>query len=290
MVRRYIDSEPTSRLAIWARRVAAFALAAAFLAVIIVRWGPFEEIRPLLATFAGALALAILALVLAIAAFVVIWREGSGGLGSALTGMAISFALLAYPAYLGLRAHRLPWIYDITTDPIDPPRYEALAQLRVRDANPSVYQGLYAAEQQRSAYPDIGPLGTNATVQAAYNAVLTVVNKRKDSFLAPYWRIMDARPPLPPRREGRIEAVVYSSLLGLRDDVVIRVRAEPEGARIDARSSSRYGSFDFGANAGRIRALMNDIEEAIRTQRPERPPQPPPAAKKATGKKFQRRR
>src|SRR5205085_2535138 len=180
---------------------------------------------------AGALALAILALVLAIAAFVVIWREGSGGLGAALTGMAISFALLAYPAYLGLRAHRLPWIYDITTDPIDPPRYEALAQLRVRDANPSVYQGLYAAEQQRSAYPDIGPLGTNATVQAAYNAVLTVVNKRKDSFLAPYWRIMDARPPLPPRREGRIEAVVYSSLLGLRDDVVIRVRAEPEGAR-----------------------------------------------------------
>ena len=69
------------------------------------------------------------------------------------------------------------------------------------------------------------------------------------------------------------------------------MRAEPDGARIDARSSSRYGSFDFGTNAARVRTLMNDIEEAIRTQRPERPPAPPPAAKKETGKKkFQRRR
>ena len=64
--------------------------------------------------------------------------------------------------------------------------------------------------------------------------------------------------------------------MGLRDDIVIRVRAEGDGARIDVRSSSRYGSFDFGANAGRVRRLMNDIEDAIRTQRPERPPPTPP--------------
>ena len=44
--------------------------------------------------------------------------------------------------------------------------------------------------------------------------------------------------------------------MGFRDDVVVRVRAEPDGARIDARSSSRYGTFDFGTNAARIRRLM----------------------------------
>ena len=51
----------------------------------------------------------------------------------------------------------MPWLYDITTDPIDPPRYEALARLRPRDANPIAYAGLYAAEQQRfpPAYPDL---------------------------------------------------------------------------------------------------------------------------------------
>jgi len=59
--------------------------------------------------------------------------------------------------------------------------------------------------------------------------------------------------------------------MGFRDDVVVRVRAETDGARIDARSSSRYGTFDFGTNASRIRGLINDIEDAIRGQKPERP-------------------
>src|SRR5712672_741560 len=185
MARRFIHSEPTSRLAIWARRIAGFSLVAAFLAIIIVRSG-LLEIKPALATFAGALAIAVVALLVAFAAFVVIWMEGLAGMAAALSAMLISLALLAYPAYLGYRAYRLPWIYDIPTDPIDPPRYEALARLRPRDANPIAYAGLYAAEQQRAAYPDVGPLATNATPQAAYDAALAVVNKRK-------WRVVDAR-------------------------------------------------------------------------------------------------
>jgi hypothetical protein len=115
------------------------------------------------------------------------------------------------------------------------------------------------------------------------------MNKHKDSFLAPYWRVIEAREPVPGRREGRIEAVAYSSLMGFRDDVVVRVRADPEGARIDARSSSRYGTFDFGTNASRVRRLMNDIEDAIRNQRNERPPAPP-VAKKGLNKKDQGKR
>src|SRR5262249_24310616 len=166
VARRYIHSEPTSRLAIWAFRIAVFALVAAFLAVIIVRSGMLE-IKPALATFAGALAIAVVALLVAFAAFAVIWMEGLAGMRAALAAMAIWLRLLAYPAYLGTKAHRLPWIHDITTDPIDPPRYEVLAPLRGGDANPAAYAGLYAAEQQRGAYPDIGPLGTNATAQAA---------------------------------------------------------------------------------------------------------------------------
>ena len=277
MARRYIPSEPTSRLAIWARRMAGFAFLAAFLAVLIVRSGLLEN-RPALATFAGALATAVVALLLALSAFVVIWMEGLAGIGAAVTAMLVSLALLAYPAYLGIKAYRLPWIYDITTDPIDPPRYEALARLRVRDANPTTYAGLYAADQQRSAYPDVGPLGTNATAQAAYDAALAVVNKRR-------WRVVDARPPQAGRREGRIEAVARTPIMGFRDDVVIRVRAETDGARIDARSSSRYGAFDFGTNAARVRGLMNDIEDAIRAQRPERPPAQQPEKKSTPSKK-----
>jgi uncharacterized protein (DUF1499 family) len=281
MARRYVHSEPTSRLAIWARRMAGFAFAASFLAVIIVRSG-LLEIQPALATFGGALVIAVVALLLALAAFVVIWLEGLAGMGAALAAMLISLALLAYPAYLGLKAYRLPWIYDITTDPIDPPRYEALARVRPRDANPVAYAGLYAAEQQRTAYPDIGPLGVGATPQAAYDAAFAVVTKRK-------WRIVEARAPQAGRRDGRIEAVARTAIMGFRDDVVVRVRADGDGTRIDVRSSSRYGTFDFGANASRIRSLLDDIEDAVAAQKAVKLPAQPPAKKGPPGKKEQKK-
>ncbi len=47
-------------------------------------------------------------------------------------------------------------INDITTDPLDPPRFDVLARLRPRGT--VEYAGLYAAELQRQAYPDIEPL------------------------------------------------------------------------------------------------------------------------------------
>ncbi len=158
------------------------------------------------------------------------------------------------------------WIYDITTDPIDPPRYEALARVRPRDANPVAYAGLYAAEQQREAYPDIGPLGTvNATPQAAYDAAFAVINKRK-------WRVVDARAPQAARREGRIEAVARTPIMGFRDDVVVRIRAEADGARIDVRSSSRYGSVRF---RHQCRAHPRPDERDRRRDRAQKPRAPP---------------
>ncbi len=44
--------------------------------------------------------------------------------------------------------------------------------LRPRDANQSIYAGLYAAEQQRCAYPDIEPLMVLSPPAAAFDAAL----------------------------------------------------------------------------------------------------------------------
>ena len=209
-----------------------------------------------------ALVPSVIAFLLAFAAFVVIWQDGLRGLGRAFAAMGIAGALLAYPAYLSYRAYKLPWLYDITTDPIDPPRYEALTRLRPREANPIAYAGLYAAEQQRVAYPDIEPLDEDATPDVAFKAALAVITKRK-------WIIIDRRPPQPPRREGHIEAVARTLIMGLRDDIVVRVRGGADGSRIDVRSSSRFGSFDFGSNAARIRTLIDDIDEAVGNEKPE---------------------
>jgi uncharacterized protein (DUF1499 family) len=262
MPRKLLPEQPTSRLAIWARRLALFALAAALLSVVIVHSG-ILEVRPALATFGAALVLAVLALLLAFGAFVVIWKDGLSGMGAALSAIVMAAALLAYPTYLVARSWDLPWIYDITTDLIAP-EYVALAKTRSRDANPIIYAGLSSWERQIEAYPDIEPIETDLNPRQAYEAAHAVITKRR-------WRIVDARPPDPSqgRREGRIEAVARTALMGFRDDVIVRVRGEGQGARIDIRSSSRYGSFDFGANAERIRELTDDIYAAFALQRPE---------------------
>jgi hypothetical protein len=208
----------------------------------------------------------------------------------------IGLALIAYPAYLGIKAYRLPAIYDISTDPIDPPQYDAIARLRPRDANPIAYAGLYTAELQHQAYSDIEPDITDSTAQEAYDAAMKVIAKRR-------WRVVDSRPPqsgsptpgtrpvdarLSPAvapRDGIIEAVARTPILGFRDDVVVRIRKTPEGARIDVRSTSRYGRHDLGTNAARVRALIEDIDDVLATPTPEKKtPTPKPKPTQAAGK------
>jgi len=277
-MRRRIAERKVSRFAIWARRIALFSLATTLIAIIIVRSGALD-IVPALSTLAGALVLAVVAILLAFAAGVVIWIEGVGGLKQVATALFIGFALIAYPLYLGVRAYQLPAIYDITTDPIDPPKFEAIARLRPRDANPVTYAGLYAAEQQHAAYSDIEPDLTDSTPDEAYDVALKVITKRK-------WHVVDARPPQPGGlREGHIEAIARTMILGFRDDVVVRVRGTADGARIDVRSASRYGRHDLGGNAARVRALIDDIDNVLAAPHPEKPEKPEKPDKKAQGAK-----
>jgi hypothetical protein len=259
MARRFsapYQTEPVSSLASWARNLAIFSVVAVVVSIIIVRFG-FLEVKPALATFFGALACAGLSILVGLAAFVAIWRNGSRGMSRILLAMLIDVVVLAYPAYLGLQYRKLPPIHDITTDPIDPPRFEALARLRTGDgANTAVYAGLYSAEQQRAAYPDIETVELDVSVQRAYDLTSALVTKRK-------WLVIDERPPAPPRRIGRIEAVARTPIMGFREDVSIRFTADgDEASRVDIRSSSRYFESDLGSNASRISKLIDDINTA----------------------------
>jgi len=202
-----------------------------------------------------------------LASLIGIWRHGIEGLGAALTALAIGVAMLAYPSFLAVRAYRLPAIADITTDPIDPPRFETIGRLRTRQANPVAYAGLYAAEQQKSAYPDIVPLDLDASAQSAYDAAMAVITKRR-------WQVINTRPPQPGRREAYIEAVARTPVMGFRDDIAVRIRPVGEGARVDIRSASRYGRHDFGTNASRVRALITDIDDLAGNEKPDAPARP----------------
>lgn len=258
MARRFsapYQSEPVSSLASWARNLAVFAVVAVVVSIIIVRFG-FLEMKPALATFFGGLGIAALSILFGLAGFAAIWQNGSRGMARILLAFLIDGAILAYPAYLGLQYRKLPAIHDITTDPIDPPRFDALARLRTGDgANTAVYAGLYSAEQQRQFYPDIEPIELEISVDRAYAIALQLVNKRK-------WLIIDERAPQPPRRIGRIEAVARSPIMGFREDIAIRVVPDGEDSRVDIRSASRYFESDLGSNAARVKKFIDDLNTA----------------------------
>lgn len=253
--------EPISALASWSRRLAVFSLVSSIVAVVIVRFGVLD-FKPALTTFFGALALAGVSILVGLAAFAAIWQNGSRGMSRILLAFLIDAAILAYPAYLAFQYRTLPAIHDITTDPIDPPRFEALARLRNGDgANPAVYAGLYSAEQQRTAYPDVEPINIDVPVQKAYEMALRLVNRHK-------WLVIDERPPLPPQRIGRIEAVARTPIMGFREDVAIRITPDGDSARVDMRSSSRYFEHDLGTNAARIIKFAEELNDAVDNAQP----------------------
>src|SRR6202000_2583854 len=271
-------SEPVSGLASWSRNLAVFGVVVVLISIIIVRFG-FLEIKPALATFFGALACAGLSIVVGLIGAAAIWQNGARGVSRILLAFLIDAALLAYPAYLAVQYRRLPPIHDITTDPIDPPRFEALARLRSGDgANPAVYAGLYSAEQQRVAYPDIETVELELPVQRAYEITLQLIAKRK-------WLVIDERAPQPPRRIGRIEAVARTPIMGFREDVAIRVTPDGDDSRVDIRSSSRYFESDLGSNASRITKFVDELNTAAKAHalKPVRKATPPPAKTPAKG-------
>ncbi|MEP9355244.1 DUF1499 domain-containing protein [Xanthobacter sp. KR7-65] len=228
-----------------------FSLPVVALAALLYRAG-LLDFQPAIATLGAGLVLALVAGVLGTVAFFVTWETGWLGIGRAIAAVAIAVLVLAGPAAVLARGMMLPKLTDIATDAADPPRFRGLALAHPREANSLVFGGAEAAAAQRIAYPGIKPVDLTATPEEAFNTVLALVQKRK-------WRILDAVPPRGTRRDGQIEAVAVSPLMGFRSDVSIRIRPTSKGARVDMRSSARYGIHDLGTNAQRIEALMADL-------------------------------
>ncbi|HEV1999835.1 MAG TPA: DUF1499 domain-containing protein [Xanthobacteraceae bacterium] len=260
MIRRRLYTEVRiSRLAVLSRRIAIFSLPVVLLAVALHRFG-LVEYTVGFATLAAGLGVAVVAGLCALAAFVVIWNEGPRGLDRAIAACVIALLVLGYPAIELMRGATQPAISDITTDAADPPRFQAVALARPRGANAVAYPGIAAATLQRVAYPGIKPIEIDASADEAYNIMLSIVERRG-------WRVLDSLPPRGAERDGRIEAVAQTLIMGFREDVVIRVRAVERGVRVDMRSASRYGSHDLGSNARRIESTFAEFADTRRRGR-----------------------
>ena len=95
-----------------------------------------------------------------------------------------------------------------------------------------------------AAYPGLKTLQSDLSVGEAVdravevltNQGIEIVNSDKDS--------------------GIVEATATTFWFGFKDDVVVRVRSDGDGSKIDVRSVSRVGQSDVGANAARIMKFL----------------------------------
>lgn len=225
-------------------------------------------------------ALSVLALIIA---FVKAPRKRPAML--ALAAILVSLLSFGRLAAMKGQGERLPPLHDIQTNwdaPIQPSaelvavRTEFGALNPILDA-PTVPEGADARwpgtggrlvselqqeaefnpETQKSAkaapYPKIDTLAVSVPLAEAYAAT-------KAALEAAGMEIVTDN-----AADGQLEATATTGWFGFKDDVMVRIipTAGMEGALIDARSTSRVGLSDLGANAKRLRNLLDDIERRV---------------------------
>jgi len=238
----------------WAGRAATLTMTALALAVVAVLGvllaGPAHRLGLLparwalglfgLAAIVGLVAAILAALGLGFAIAAGAWRSVAGSAVALIVALAAAAPLLVMVQL----ATAVPVIHDITTDTDNPPTWVALRSVRSASENGTAYGGPSVASQQKRAYPDVAPLNVPMPPDRAFARVETAAR-------ALGWRIVTAAPA-----EGRLEASDTTRWFGFTDDIVVRVRATPQGSRIDVRSASRLGRSDLGVNARRVRAFL----------------------------------
>ena len=102
---------------------------------------------------------------------------------------------------------------------------------------------------ETDVYPDLKPLDLPLGPGPAFAAALAAARSM------PGWTIVSTD-----SEKGDIRAEARTSRLGFIDDVRVQTRPlSGGGSRVDVRSASRVGIYDFGMNARRIRAYLERL-------------------------------
>lgn len=167
-----------------------------------------------------------------------------------LVGMLGFLPLIAVTAG-AIDGFRYPAINDVATDLSDPPALEhaaTLPELAGRNLAFPPENATVAALH----YPELKPLHLNEPPLQVHQRARAIAESKQFG-----WTIT---------REGEnyggFEAIAETRLFRWKDDVVIRIRPDGDGACIvDMRSRSREGKSDLGANARRIRHFLEALQE-----------------------------
>lgn len=240
--------------AVWARRIALFFVQLLILTVLLHRFASLSTpaaINLLVVSIAGLL----IAIAIAVGSLIRIWFGGQSGASHAVAAVFIACLGLALPGYYLAKAARLPMLTDVQTSPDEPLEFTTLNTMRPANALPLKDPTPAQIDAQDDAYPDLDAM----TLERSAPEVFSIVHEAVDRL---GWDIVVNEPP-GETGIGHIEATARSLIMGFTNDVVIQIKGDDAHAQIDARSVSRYGMTDFGANAKYIRKLFAEVSAAL---------------------------
>lgn len=236
----------TSKWAIWARRVGALALPLAALPVLLHR-GHVITSENFLTVEGIALGLAVLAVLMAIIAFIRLWFTGDQGWWKASLAFIFGILCLLPLGYFGYLYAKQPASSDISTDFTNPPALVSFVDAR------------FVTPDQRARleadFPNARSRNYPITAPEMFDAVANLVDDRG-------WDVRASRRPTTQLDSGAINAVI-TTLLGFRQEVAIRVTGAADGTTIAMRSASLSTFPDFGENGARIEAFMLDLDAQV---------------------------
>ncbi|KKX28263.1 DUF1499 domain-containing protein [Rhizobium sp. LC145] len=270
---------PVSHSAYAARRIGLAALVLFLLAALAHRFGPLTGPDFVALLFLSA-AIAAAAVPLALIGLARLWQVGaSGGVAAAkaLIYAALPLGTVATGAFL---YYTQPALHDISTDLSDPPdwvnepradqqwmprsatvtpadrraqfaAYPGLTGRRYEGALDRVYEGVKNAalsarititrnEGLELVEPDISERPAPGDDQAVVPDVAPIPLQRPEPLLAD---------PELTAGDLLLQGETRTLVLGLRFDVVIRLREDAETTSVDIRVASRYGPHDLGLGA-----------------------------------------
>ncbi|QKK24734.1 DUF1499 domain-containing protein [Rhizobium hidalgonense] len=274
---------PVSSAARFSRLLGAFSLVLALAVLIAHRFGGLATPYLVLLLIAAA-GFALLSAMLAAVGLRSLWVSGAEGGLAALAALIYAAFPLGIGAMATERYMTLPDIYDVSTDPVSAPDWLSAPKadqiwLKRNLVTPE------DREQQMAAYPEL----TGRRYEGALDRVLEAVRKvakqsgftivRTTGTTEPDRDLEDkpAKPapgddavadapgliPVPTPRPYdddvaklirgangvTLQATNRTLILGLRFDILIRLREEAETTFVDIRVASRYGQHDLGFSA-----------------------------------------
>lgn len=244
----------TSKWAIWARRLGSLALPLTIVPVLMHR-ERFLDSAAFLVVSLFACAVATLAILAALVALVRLWYTGDQGWGRAIAGLFLGLICLSPFAWYGSLALRYPIVTDIATAP----RGELPLLFEPDTASMPAPQVL-TLDQQQEYFPN----ATTRTYPLEPLQLFAIVEHLAEEQ---GWEIRQRREPDINGAPGRLNARVVT-LLGWREEAVLRVSAVANGAAVDMRSASIGALHDLGSNGERISdflvALDNEVTAFLR--------------------------